>query len=228
MVHHLLRGDNFGIREGFHQRLQAEIEIRIAGGDHDFVQRFTAVANFSTSASPSFTLNWASNSTASFGPDTSVEETAKCLFLRVVRINGQRRGKDGRSERVVSKARRAIVMVMSLFFRKVSIVRISSFARIHEQDMLSFINRANGGQNGSRYCRPCTTASVSWEFKRGGAGAGDLPSDGEPLSGANGEVGRARLVNRSTRKLTLTAAGRRSCKRPARSRKFLRKLKISQ
>ena len=46
MVHHLLRGDNFGIREGFHQRLQAEIEIRIAGGDHDFVQRFTAVANF--------------------------------------------------------------------------------------------------------------------------------------------------------------------------------------
>lgn len=38
----------------------------------------------------------------------------------------------------------------------------------------------------------------------------------------------ARLVNRSTRKLTLTAAGRRSCKRPARSRKFLRKLKISQ
>ena len=36
----------------------------------------------------------------------------------------------------------------------------------------------------------CTTASVSWEFKRGGAGAGDLPSDGEPLSGADGEVGR--------------------------------------
>ncbi len=38
----------------------------------------------------------------------------------------------------------------------------------------------------------------------------------------------ARLVNRSTRKLTLTAAGRRSCKRRARYRKFLRKLKISQ
>jgi hypothetical protein len=35
-------------------------------------------------------------------------------------------------KRVVSKARRAIVMVMSLFFRKVSIVRISSFARIPE------------------------------------------------------------------------------------------------
>ncbi len=28
------------------------------------------------------------------------------------------------------------------------------------------------------------------EFRRGGAGAGDFPSHGEPLSGADGEVGR--------------------------------------
>lgn len=38
----------------------------------------------------------------------------------------------------------------------------------------------------------------------------------------------ARLVNRSTRKLTLRRRERRSCKRRVRSRKFLRKLKISQ
>lgn len=38
----------------------------------------------------------------------------------------------------------------------------------------------------------------------------------------------ARLVNRSTRKLTLTAAGEKVLQRPVRSRKFLRKLKISQ
>ncbi|SAE90288.1 Uncharacterised protein [Enterobacter cloacae] len=88
---------------------------------------------FSTSASPSFTLNCASNSTASFGPDTMVDETAKMPFscgLYVSTVNGA--AKTAGVKRVVSKARRAIVMVMSLFFRKVSIVRISSFARIPE------------------------------------------------------------------------------------------------
>ena len=45
-------------------------------------------------------------------------------------VNGA--AKTAGVKRVVSKARRAMVMVISLFFRKVSIVRISSFARIPE------------------------------------------------------------------------------------------------
>lgn len=46
MVNHMLRGHHFGIREGFDQRLQAKIEIRIAGGDHNLIQGFTAAADF--------------------------------------------------------------------------------------------------------------------------------------------------------------------------------------
>jgi len=50
--------------------------------------------------------------------------------LYVSTVNGA--AKTAGVKRVVSKARRAMVMVISLFFRKVSIVRISSFARIPE------------------------------------------------------------------------------------------------
>ena len=50
-------------------------------------------------------------------------------------------------------------MVMSLF-RKVSIVGSLHLPEFLKQDMLSFINRANGGQNGSRYCRLCVQTRI--------------------------------------------------------------------
>ena len=40
-----------------------------------------------------------------------------------------------------------------------------------------------------------------------GAGAGDVAPDGQPLSGTDGELAGARLIHRSTRRLTLTPAG---------------------
>ena len=100
MVHHLLRGDNFGIREGFHQRLQAEIEIRIAGSDHDFVQRFTAVANFFYQRFAIFHAELGVKQYRLFRARYQRGRNGKnAFFLRVIRINGQRSGKDGRSEK---------------------------------------------------------------------------------------------------------------------------------
>lgn len=52
----------------------------------------------STSFSPSLTLNCASKSTASCGPETRVELTAKVLFLRVVSLQRQRRREDRAAE----------------------------------------------------------------------------------------------------------------------------------
>ncbi len=74
--------------------------------------------------------------------------------------------------------------------------------------MLSFINRANGGQNGSRYCRPvynriCELGSLSAAARALGI---SRPMVSRYLEQMEKWAG-ARLVNRSTRKLTLTAAG---------------------
>ncbi|MNW05636.1 hypothetical protein D3C71_2019080 [compost metagenome] len=46
MIHHRLGRHHFGIREGFHQRLKAEVEIRIAGGNHNLAEGFTAATHF--------------------------------------------------------------------------------------------------------------------------------------------------------------------------------------
>lgn len=77
-----------------------------------------------------------------------------------------------------------------------------------KQEMLSFINRANGGQNGSRYCRPvynriCELGSLSAAARALGI---SRPMVSRYLEQMEKWAG-ARLVNRSTRKLTLTAAG---------------------
>ena len=45
VLDHLGRGDNFCVRESLHQRLEAEIEIRIAGGNDNAAQFLTAFAD---------------------------------------------------------------------------------------------------------------------------------------------------------------------------------------
>ena len=45
MVYHLRRCQDFYLWEGLNDGLQTKIEIWIAGGDHNSLQRFTAGAN---------------------------------------------------------------------------------------------------------------------------------------------------------------------------------------
>ena len=45
MLNNLWRGQYLRVRKGFHNRLQAEIEIRIAGGNHDGFQRLATGFN---------------------------------------------------------------------------------------------------------------------------------------------------------------------------------------
>ena len=76
-VDHLGRGDNFASGKAFTSGSQAEIEIRIAGGNDNAAQFLTALRIISDQLFAIFTLNCASNSTASCGPEASVEFTAK-------------------------------------------------------------------------------------------------------------------------------------------------------
>ena len=65
------------------------------------------------------------------------------------------------------------------------------------------------------YCRAGLHADLrTGEPKRRGPCAGDVASDGQSLSGADGTLGGTRLIHRSTRKLTLTAAGEKVLQNP--------------
>ena len=100
MVNHLLRGHHFGIREGFYQRLQTKIEIRIAGSDHNLVQRFTAAANFLHQRFAIFHAELSVKQNGFFrARDQRGRDRENAFFLRVISVNRQRRGKNSRCEK---------------------------------------------------------------------------------------------------------------------------------
>ncbi|VGP07127.1 hypothetical protein SB00610_00872 [Klebsiella quasipneumoniae subsp. similipneumoniae] len=99
MFNHFRRGDHFRLREGFHQRLKAKIEVRIAGGDHNPRQRFAVFLDhvYQLFAVFDAELGVKQHRFMRAGNEGGVDGK-KTFLLRVVSLQRQRRREDRAAE----------------------------------------------------------------------------------------------------------------------------------